>query len=235
MLILVTTGIATVGVVVQAVSWGSEVTTESEPSLGTLIVSLGIAEGELMTDDDEDEMGDDSSELILVSLEQLSSEVAVVGFGGIGLMVSFGMGTSEGLRGMAGGGFGIGLIVSFGIVELMLECWSFGDETSGGVINLGEKLLLVEDTNEASFESSELVLMVSFGRGGSGIGLMVSLTPSELVSTGQLGTLALLFGTTVGSGFALMCSFGIAGGFDDDDDDEESSSLATTNRLLRCA
>lgn len=99
---------------------------------------------------------------------------------------------------------------------------------------MGEKLLLVEDTNETSFVSSELVLMVSFGRGGSGIGLMVSLTPSELVSTGQLGTLALLFGTTVGSGFALMCSFGIAGGFDDDDD-EESSSLATTNRLLRCA
>ena len=130
MLILVTTGIVDAVVVVlvelvQAVSWGSEVTTESF-SLGTLMVSFGIAEGELMTElgadeEDEDEMGDDSSELILVSLEQLSSEVAA-GLGGIGLMVSFGMGTSEGSRGMAGGGLGIGLMVSFGIVDVMLEC-----------------------------------------------------------------------------------------------------------------
>lgn len=226
MLILVTTGIAigvnaaAVVVVVaeleQAVSWGNDVTTESF-SLGTLIVSFGMAEGELMTElgaDEEDEIGDDSSELILVSLEQLSSEVAV-GFGGIGLMVSFGIGTSDGSRGMAGGGLGIGLIVSFGIVDVMFECcWSLeGDATSGGVTNLGEKLLLVEETKEASFESSELVLMVSFGNGGSGIGLMVNLTPSELVKTGQLGVLALFeLGTTVGSGFALMCSFGIAGG-----------------------
>lgn len=67
--------------------------------------------------------------------------------------------------------------------------------------------------------------MVSFGRGGSGIGLMVSLTPSELVSTGpedvpddpELGD-------AVGSGIALMCSLGMAGG---------SSSLVT-NRLLWC-
>lgn len=135
MLILVTTGMAgavVVVVAVQAVSWGSEVTTGSD-SLGTLIVSLGMVAvpdaeaGEWMTEvgaeeDEEDEMGDDSSELILVSLEQLSSEVAAVGFGGIGLMVSFGMGTSEGSRGMAGGGLGIGLIVSFGIVDVMLEC-----------------------------------------------------------------------------------------------------------------
>ena len=130
MLILVTTGIVDAVVVVlvelvQAVSWGSEVTTESF-SLGTLMVSFGMAEGELMTElgadeEDEDEMGDDSSELILVSLEQLSSEVAA-GLGGIGLMVSFGMGTSEGSRGMAGGGLGIGLMVSFGIVDVMLEC-----------------------------------------------------------------------------------------------------------------
>lgn len=199
---------------VQAVSWGSEVTTESF-SLGTLIVSFGMAEGELMTElgaDEEDEMGDDSSELILVSLEQLSSEVAA-GLGGIGLMVSFGMGTSDGSRGMVGGGLGIGLMVSFGIVDVMPECcWSLGDAASGGVTNLGEKLLLVEDTSEASFESSELVLMVSFGNGGSGMGLMVNLTPSELVSTGQLGTPELLeLGTTVGSGLALMCSLGIAG------------------------
>lgn len=233
MLILVTTGMAgevVVGVAVQAVSWGSEVTTGSD-SLGTLIVSLGMVAaeaGEWMTEvgaeeDDEDEMGDDSSELILVSLEQLSSEVAAAGLGGIGLMVSFGMGTSEGSRGMAGGGLGIGLIVSFGIVDVMLECWSLG-EASGGVTSLGEKLLLVDDTSEASLDSSELVLMVSLGRGGSGIGLMVNLTPSELVKTGTL------FGTTAGSGFALMCSFGIAGGFEDCDEDE-SSSLAI--RLFR--
>lgn len=246
MLILVTTGIAieaagattdvvAVAVLVHAVSCGNEVTTESF-SLGTLIVSFGIVEGEFMTElgaDDEDEMGDDSSELILVSLEQLSSEVAA-GFGGIGLMVNLGIGTSDGSRGMAGGGLGIGLIVSFGIVDVMLEfCWSLGDANCGGVTNLGEKLLLVEETNEASCESKELVLMVSFGNGGSGIGLMVNLTPSELVKTGQLGTPALSeIGTTVGSGFALMCSFGIAGGFEDDED-EESSSLAA-NRLLMC-
>lgn len=236
MLILVTTGIAELAVVVeavQAVSWGSEVTTESF-SLGTLIVSLGMAaEGEWMTEvstdeDEDDEMGDDSSELILVSLEQLSSEVAAAGFGGIGLMVNFGMGTSEGSRGMAGGGLGIGLIVSFGIVDVMLECWESLGDTSGGVTSFGEKLLLVDETNEASFVSNELVLMVSLGRGGSGIGLMVNLTPSELVKTGQL---AALFGTTVGSGFALMCSFGIAGGFEDCDEEDESSSLA--NRLFR--
>lgn len=224
MLILVTTGMAgevvVVGVTVQAVSWGSEVTTGSD-SLGTLIVSLGMVAA--AEEDEEDEMGDDSSELILVSLEQLSSEVAAAGLGGIGLMVSFGMGTSEGSRGMAGGGLGIGLIVSFGIVDVMLECWSLGD-ASGGVTSLGEKLLLVDDTREASLDSSELVLMVSLGRGGSGIGLMVSLTPSELVRTGTL------LGTTAGSGFALMCSFGIAGGFEDCDEDE-SSSLAI--RLFR--
>lgn len=228
MLILVTTGIAgevvVVVVAVQAVSWGSEVTTGSD-SLGTLIVSLGMVAAE--EEDDDDEMGDDSSELILVSLEQLSSEVAAAGFGGIGLMVSFGMGTSEGSRGMAGGGLGIGLMVSFGIVDVMPECWSLLGDASGGVTSLGEKLLLVEDTSEASLDSNELVLMVSLGRGGSGIGLMVSLTPSELVRTGWL---AALFGTTAGSGFALMCSLGMAGGFEDCDEDE-SSSLAI--RLFR--
>lgn len=239
MLILVTTGIATEAVVVvvavfeQAVSWGNEVTTESV-SLGTLIVSFGMAEGELMTElgaDDDDEMGDDSSELILVSLEQLSSEVAA-GLGGIGLMVSLGMGTSEGSRGMAGGGLGIGLMVSFGIVDVMPECCSLG-ETSGGVASLGEKLLLVEETSEASLASNEIVLMVSFGSGGSGIGLMVNFTPSELVKTGQFVAPV----ATTGSGLALMCNLGIAGGFDDDDDededdDDESSSLAI--RLLWC-
>lgn len=71
-------------------------------------------------------------------------------------------------------------------------------DASGGVTSLGEKLLLVDDTSEASLDSNELVLMVSLGRGGSGIGLMVNLTPSELVRTGTL------FGTTAGSGFALM-------------------------------
>lgn len=101
---------------------GKEVTTLSF-SLGTLMVNLGTIEGELMAElgaDEDDEMGEDSSELILVSLEQLSSEA--VGFGGIGLIVSLGIGTSDGSRGMAGGGLGMGLMVSFGIVDVMLEC-----------------------------------------------------------------------------------------------------------------
>lgn len=102
---------------------GREVTTLSF-SFGTLMVSLGTTEGEQMAelgaDDDDDEIGEDSSELILVSLEQLSSEAS--GFGGIGLIVSLGIGTSAGSRGMTGGGLGMGLIVSFGIVDVMLEC-----------------------------------------------------------------------------------------------------------------
>lgn len=102
---------------------GRDVTTLSF-SFGTLMVSLGTTEGEQMAelgaDDDDDEIGEDSSELILVSLEQLSSEAS--GFGGIGLIVSFGIGTSAGSRGMTGGGLGMGLMVSFGIVDVMLEC-----------------------------------------------------------------------------------------------------------------
>lgn len=102
---------------------GREVTTLSF-SFGTLMVSLGTTEGEQMAelgaDDDDDEIGEDSSELILVSLEQLSSEAS--GFGGIGLIVSLGIGTSAGSRGMTGGGLGMGLMVSFGIVDVMLEC-----------------------------------------------------------------------------------------------------------------
>lgn len=126
---LVTTGIddadafAPVDVLEPEESWGREVTTES-PSLGTLIVNFGTTDGECMTElgaEEDDETGDDSSELILVSLEQLSSD-GIVGFGGIGLMVSLGIGTSDGSRGMAGGGLGIGLMVSFGIVDVILEC-----------------------------------------------------------------------------------------------------------------
>lgn len=118
-------GVLVVVVVVDPpVICGRDVTTLSF-SFGTLMVSLGTTEGELMAepgadDDDDDEIGEDSSELILVSLEQLSSEAS--GFGGIGLIVSFGIGTSDGSRGMTGGGLGIGLIVSFGIVDVMLEC-----------------------------------------------------------------------------------------------------------------
>lgn len=131
MLSFVTTGIVESGrldelvvvvVIEPEVICGKEVTTLSF-SLGTLMVSLGTIEGELMAElgaDEDDEMGEDSSELILVSLEQLSSEA--FGFGGIGLIVSLGIGTSDGSRGMAGGGLGMGLMVSFGIVDVMLEC-----------------------------------------------------------------------------------------------------------------
>lgn len=125
---LVTTGI-TAGVAVVVVIaldpdviCGNDVTTLSF-SLGTLMVNLGTTEGELMAElgaDEDDEIGEDSSELILVSLEQLSSDAA--GFGGMGFIVSLGMGTSEGSRGMAGGGLGMGFMVSFGIVDVMLEC-----------------------------------------------------------------------------------------------------------------
>lgn len=130
MLSFFTTGIAVskfadelvVVVVVPEVICGKEVTTLSF-SLGTLIVNLGTIEGEQIAElgaDDDDEIGEDSSELILVSLEQLSSEAS--GFGGIGLIVSLGIGTSDGSRGMIGGGLGMGLMVSFGIVDVMLEC-----------------------------------------------------------------------------------------------------------------
>lgn len=132
---LVTTGIDGVVVIVDAadvrvlnveVNCGREVITES-PSFGTLMVSLGTTdgEGELMieAEDEDDEIGEDSNELILVSLEQLSSEeAAAAGFGGIGLIVSLGIGTSEGSRGTEGGGLGIGFIVSLGMVDVMLEC-----------------------------------------------------------------------------------------------------------------
>lgn len=47
--------------------------------------------------------------------------------------------------------------------------------------------------------------MVSFGSGGSGMGLIVSFTPSELVSTGPDGVPdELELGDAAGSGIALM-------------------------------
>lgn len=48
--------------------------------------------------------------------------------------------------------------------------------------------------------------MVSFGSGGSGMGLIVSLTPSELVSTGpeDVPDDDPKLGAAVGSGIALM-------------------------------
>lgn len=109
-------------VIVPDVICGKEVTTLSF-SLGTLIVNLGTIDGEQMAElgaDDDDEIGEDSNELILFSLEQLSSEAS--GFGGIGLIVSLGIGTSDGSLGMVGGGLGMGLMVSFGIVDVMFEC-----------------------------------------------------------------------------------------------------------------
>lgn len=118
----VTADVLVVVVMEPDVICGNDVTTLSF-SLGTLIVNLGTTEGEQIAEpgaDDDDEIGEDSSELILVSLEQLSSEAS--GFGGIGLIVSFGIGTSDGSRGMTGAGLGMGLMVSFGIVDEMLEC-----------------------------------------------------------------------------------------------------------------
>lgn len=96
--------------------------------------------------------------------------------------------------------------------------------------SFGEKLLLVDDTTDTSLLSKEFVLMVSLGSGGSGMGLIVSLTPSELVSTGpDVIPEPLELGVALGgSCIALMCSFGIAGGAED----AESSSLAS--RLLWC-
>lgn len=94
--------------------------------------------------------------------------------------------------------------------------------------SFGEKLLLVDETTEASLVSSVLVLMVSFGSGGSGIGLIVNLTPSELVKTGPEFVLVPLEpGVGISSGIALMCIFGIEGELND-----VSSSL--TSRLLWC-
>lgn len=96
----------------------------------------------------------------------------------------------------------------------------------------------MDETTAASLLSRELVFMVSFGNGGSGIGLIVSLTPSELVSTGPLELLfPLELGTVAaagGSGIALMCSFGIVGGVVVVVEDVDSSSFVTTTRLLWC-
>lgn len=89
----------------------------------------------------------------------------------------------------------------------------------------------MDETTDASLVSSELVLIVSLGKGGSGMGFIVSFTPSELVSTGPVALLVPLeLGADGGSGIALICSFGIGGGGAADD---ESSSFTTT-RLLWC-
>ena len=107
----------------------------------------------------------------------VSLELSSTGFT-IGLMVNFGIGGGSTV-------FCIGLIVSFG------NTWSLLDE--------------VEDTTEESDGSREFVLIVSLGSGGSGIGLMVNLTPSLLVKTGVVDT--------SGFGIALICSFNGLSGF----------------------
>uniref|UniRef100_A0A182U7H6 Uncharacterized protein n=1 Tax=Anopheles melas TaxID=34690 RepID=A0A182U7H6_9DIPT len=222
---------------------------------GTLIVILSAVDGEVVTAtdvgaDEHDEMGDDSRELILVSLELLLSSPDCFAGGRIGLIVSFGtvggnsavpallLPSAEQFWVVSFGG--IGLIVSFGIeLELINSetagappaptewCCSCSPEqptTEGS--SLGEKLLLVEDTIETSLVSATVprpvVLIVSFGSfGGSGSGLMVTLTPSKLVSTGEDPRVAdvlqfapadreLLIAVVVPScWFVFMCNFGI--------------------------
>lgn len=115
---------------------------------GTLIVILSVVGGEVVVSTaaeeeeagadeiEDDEIGDDSRELILISLELLLSSAGCFVGCRIGLIVSFGTvcankwdndvwlpSATQSCTFVAASFGGIGLIVSFGIeLELMLEC-----------------------------------------------------------------------------------------------------------------
>uniref|UniRef100_A0A182QKA3 Uncharacterized protein n=1 Tax=Anopheles farauti TaxID=69004 RepID=A0A182QKA3_9DIPT len=151
---------------------------------------------------EDDETGDDSRELILVSLELLLSSPDCFVGGRIGLIVSFGtVGASVTIKPApvppptpstaAFEQFGIGLIVSFGI-ELELIFGSFGGSGSGLIV---------------SFTPSELV------RTGAGCPLpegLQLLAPADVPGDKEDAAIDAIPPPSCG-GIVLMCSFGIGG------------------------